>query len=459
MCLADLSIMECFQLFCPASNLQLRLPFKHLLLTVSIDQIASFFQLQPESLFVVDVSRDNTLCIPENGAYVFREVAEGSMFQVTGTMFEHSPGYVGHTIFSKGSNIPGCDRQREIGRSEFLGPRMSQGQSIGPSTTSLKDCRTSSEPHKERGPQLFTIVELSDDEDCPLSQCNPVVNLDNVFLETQKNSSTSLEKSYPRHDLVDDVKDKVFLSNNPTVECTSPIFTSQCVPTPLKGDRTSIPQSSISRLDMLPQGSNSIKSVLDILHDMKIKGSRIEFLQRDLKSMILTRVLKVPTFYKGDVIFELPPISTPNVSTGGLLEGLANDSDVYPWTKPSSHTIADAGELRLKSRKCMGHCICKNISCPHLAVEGRHNETNWTGMADSLTAVKEVCKPPFRCAQCKIPPTCVALCSARFFLVFSKSPTITRVGIHLGVHEHLVLKGDGYCGSVERGAGISYFNI
>jgi hypothetical protein len=80
-------------------------------------------------------------------------------------------------------------------------------------------------------------------------------------------------------------------------------------------------------------------------------------------------------------------------------------------------------------------------------------------MANLLVAVKEVCKPFFRCAHCKIPPTCVALCSARFFLVFNRSPTITRVGIHLGVHEHLVLKGDGYCGSVERGAGISYFNI
>jgi hypothetical protein len=63
---------------------------------------------------------------------------------------------------------------------------------------------------------------------------------------------------------------------------------------------------------------------------MKIKGSQIEFFQQDLKSMNLTQVVKVPTFYKGNIVFELPLISTPNMSIGGLLEGLANNLDVYP---------------------------------------------------------------------------------------------------------------------------------
>jgi hypothetical protein len=219
---------------------------------VSIDQIASFFQLQVEVLSLVDISREYILCILENGVYVIKEVAEGSMFQVTGTMFEHSPGYVEHIIFSKGSNTLGCNSQRKVGQIEFLDTRMSQGQSLGPLTTSQRIVECQVKPISKGIPSCLPLLNSLMTKTFFCSNTTQLSNLDEVFYEMQKNSLASLEKSYSRHDLEDDVRDEVFLSNNPTIEYIIPSFTSQCISTPLKGDCTSILQSSISRLDLLP---------------------------------------------------------------------------------------------------------------------------------------------------------------------------------------------------------------
>ena len=71
------------------------------------------------------------------------------------------------------------------------------------------------------------------------------------------------------------------------------------------------------------------------------------------------------------------------------------------------------------------------------------NETEWEGLFEKLFEVGS--KPPAGstvvCKSCNVPPTCVALCTAKIYYVIG-TPHMTRACVHLGSHDHPVKSGD-----------------
>jgi hypothetical protein len=71
------------------------------------------------------------------------------------------------------------------------------------------------------------------------------------------------------------------------------------------------------------------------------------------------------------------------------------------------------------------------------------NETEWEGLSKKLFEVGS--KPPTGstvvCKSCNVPPTCVAICTAKIYYV-TGTPHMTRACVHLGSHDHPVKAGD-----------------
>ena len=167
------------------------------------------------------------------------------------------------------------------------------------------------------------------------------------------------------------------------------------------------------------------KNILKRLEYDKIKTMDVEFL---------------PPTYDSDVLFVLPAMSSSS------LHSKAKRYDGHIWTKTVTTNISNVLDLSFWSSSCVGHLCCENPHCEYLGRAYRtssYNDTKFEGVTKEPFSVGG--PPPFGSTLvykiCKMPPKCVALCSARIFYVHGDD-TSHRACIHLDHHSHPVKVGD-----------------
>ena len=185
---------------------------------------------------------------------------------------------------------------------------------------------------------------------------------------------------------------------------------------------------SLRKLTQMP----GCKNILKRLDYDKIKTMDVEFL---------------PPTYDGDVLFVLPAMGSSSLhSKAKSMFGMDKRYDGHIWTKTVTTNISNVLDLSFWSSSCVGHLRCENPHCEYLGHAHRTSSNN-------DTEFEGVTKEPFSvggplpsgstlvCKICKMPPKCVALCSARIFYVHGDD-TSQRACIHLGHHSHPVKVGD-----------------
>ena len=176
------------------------------------------------------------------------------------------------------------------------------------------------------------------------------------------------------------------------------------------------------------------KNILKRLDYDKIKTMDVEFL---------------PPTYDGDVLFILPAMGSSSSHSKAKTKsmfGMDKRYDGHIWTKTKTTNINNVLDLSFQSSSCVDHLRCENPQCEYL---GRAHQTS----SNNDTEFEGVTKEPFSvggpppsgstlvCKICKMPPKCVALCSARIFYVHGDD-TSQRACIHLGHHSHPVKVGN-----------------
>ena len=109
-------------------------------------------------------------------------------------------------------------------------------------------------------------------------------------------------------------------------------------------------------------------SIYDSLLSLRSHQSgRSELKSVDLATFPHQKLNYLPTKYNGNIVFELPPLSTVKSGGATMLEGMDQRQDGHAWTEIATTNISDPdGQLSFRYVKCLGHLRCENLSCPHL---------------------------------------------------------------------------------------------
>jgi len=190
---------------------------------------------------------------------------------------------------------------------------------------------------------------------------------------------------------------------------------------------------------------------LSIVHSLMRLGARKRsksVLSRiNFDAIRLQQVDYLPPRYDGDVIFEFPPLGDHGLNTKAKqLRGMDRRYDGHAWSRTITSNIQNDLKLLFRTSSCLGHLRCDNPTCEYLQRDHRTstvNETEWEGLSEKLFDVGS--KPPIGstvvCKSCNVPPTCVALYTAKIYYIIG-TPHMTRACVHLGSHDHLVKSGD-----------------
>jgi hypothetical protein len=197
---------------------------------------------------------------------------------------------------------------------------------------------------------------------------------------------------------------------------------------------------------VLQPGLQSPISVLDYLKRLRAtQGSRNALKKVDYENVKHLKVDYLPLVFNGDVIFEFPSIRSSSISfQAGLMVGMDKRQDGHVWTRTSASHIKNDMGLTLCSASYVGHLRRDNQDCKYLSfIHSLVNKMEWDGF--TTTTFQVGCQPPSQssiiCKMCKTPPTCVATCTARIYDVFGRDH-MTRVCVHLRVHEHPMKDGE-----------------
>ncbi|KAL3691789.1 hypothetical protein R1sor_005440 [Riccia sorocarpa] len=113
---------------------------------------------------------------------------------------------------------------------------------------------------------------------------------------------------------------------------------------------------------------------------LQIEGSS-ELSRLDLSSFEHRIVSLLPDAYDGNVIFELPPVSSEELAKkSGMLAGMDRSNDCWLWTKcvtTSAQIDGKKTNYSMNRIRCVGSLKCVNDLCPFLLKEGRPNQINW----------------------------------------------------------------------------------
>jgi hypothetical protein len=145
-------------------------------------------------------------------------------------------------------------------------------------------------------------------------------------------------------------------------------------------------------------------------------------------------------------MFELPPVDTSGFQTPAkLMYGMDKRHDGHAWTKTVTSNIKSDTSLSFRTSTCIGHLRCENQDCEYTSRIHRTspvNEREWVGLTMTTIPIGQPAPPgsSLVCKICKVPPICVATCSARIYYV-SGAANMTRACLQLGVHEHPVKVG------------------
>ena len=93
--------------------------------------------------------------------------------------------------------------------------------------------------------------------------------------------------------------------------------------------------------------------------------------------------------------------------------------DGHAWCQSNTHNIQNEFNLSFCAAFFAGHMRCDNSNCGYLIQEGRYDSTNeklWNGYAKKCClGHAPLLTSTFVCKICKIPPTCLAICSAMIY--------------------------------------------
>ena len=178
-----------------------------------------------------------------------------------------------------------------------------------------------------------------------------------------------------------------------------------------------------------------------------LKGSRNALSRLDYDSILAYAVQTLPPKFNGDVIFELPPVSTTHMSTYAKgMSGMDKRHDGHVWSKTVTTNITNSQGFTFKTSYCLGHLQCTNSSCDFLRRSHRLkavNKMEWEGVSPSIMDVGDAHPrgSTLLCTICKHPPSCIATCPAKVYYVVGKQSS-TRAFVHLGTHCHPVKDGE-----------------
>ena len=177
-----------------------------------------------------------------------------------------------------------------------------------------------------------------------------------------------------------------------------------------------------------------------------LKGSRNALSRLDYDSIPAYAVQTLPPKFNGDVIFELPPVSTTHMSTCAKgMSGMDKRHDGHVWSKTVTTKITNSQGFTFKTSYCLGHLRCTNSSCDFLRRSHRLeavNEMEWE-VSPSIMDVGDAHPrgSTLLCTICKHPPSCIATCPAKVYCVIGKQSS-TCAFVHLGTHCHPVKDGE-----------------
>jgi hypothetical protein len=151
----------------------------------------------------------------------------------------------------------------------------------------------------------------------------------------------------------------------------------------------------------------------------------------------------LPTFNR-DVLFKLPPVDTSGPFH--MMHGMDKCHDGQTWTKTVTSNIKNDMSLTFRTSTCIGHLRCENQDCEYTSRihhTSMVNEREWNGFIMTTIPIGQPAPAgsSLVCKICKVPPVCIATCTARIYYVFGAA-NMTRACLHLGVHEHPVKVGE-----------------
>ena len=198
----------------------------------------------------------------------------------------------------------------------------------------------------------------------------------------------------------------------------------------------------------LVQLDTSSSSVLEFLRALRaLKGSRNALSRLDYDTIPAYVVQTLPPKFNGDVIFELPPVSSSHMSTYAKgMSGMDKCHDGHVWSKTVTTNITNSQGFTFKTSYCLGHLRCTNSSCDFLCWSHcleAVNEMEWEGVSPSIMDVGDAHPrgSTLVCTTCKHPPSCIATCPAKVYYVLGKQ-SCTRAFVHLGTHCHPMKDGE-----------------
>ena len=205
---------------------------------------------------------------------------------------------------------------------------------------------------------------------------------------------------------------------NVKVECTDvgiTLLSNDSDTEPLPSEKEGQQSSHISRhassgnADCTPspvQLDTSSSSVLEFLRALQaLKGSRNALSRLDYDSIPAYAMQTLPPKFNGDVIFELPPISTSLMSTYAKgMSGMDKRHNGHVWSKTVTTNITNSQGFTFKTSYCLRHLHCTNSSCNFLRRSHRLeavNEMEWEGVSPSIMRTGGV--PPSSVVSVSIP--------------------------------------------------------
>ena len=160
-------------------------------------------------------------------------------------------------------------------------------------------------------------------------------------------------------------------------------------------------------------------SIMDcLLRLASMQRSRNELSTMDLSTMKHETVPFLPPVFDGNVIFELPPCGPSSSASGAKnLEGMDKRYDGHPWCKLVTTNIHNSNNVKFRKLYYAGHLVCENANCEYLKRTSKKNEIEWSGYT-VIPFIASGCPPKqstLVCMVCKMPPTCLAACTARIY--------------------------------------------
>jgi hypothetical protein len=154
------------------------------------------------------------------------------------------------------------------------------------------------------------------------------------------------------------------------------------------------------------------------------------------------KVQYLPPSYNDDVIFELPPSRVSASTSKSTMDGMDKQFDGHTWCRNITSNIHNSQGLTFRKSLCVGQLVCNNQSYDFFARSSKRNKIEWSGRTNTPFKLGHSPLPDSTlvCKVCKVPPTCINFCPGRIYYILGKND-MTRVCIHLGMHNHLVSNG------------------